>query len=125
MATNGPRIQKLPAPGPHLMWSTEIGNIHDRKYRHTFESQTFYWTRPAKAGSLRVKAEIPAGARLTFEVRSAAVKDGLRSQKWRPIEDGKLTVGPKDQCLQYRGMFHSDNGDRYPILDRVEIVMQD
>ena len=35
-----------------------------------------------------------------------------------------FVLRPEDRCLQYRAVFHSDNGDRYPVLDRVEIALR-
>ncbi|MBI1913835.1 MAG: VCBS repeat-containing protein [Planctomycetes bacterium] len=119
-----PRLQKLPAPGPHLMWSTEMGNLYDRKYRHTFESRVFHYQRPVQGGSLRSKAEAAAGATLTFEIRSAATRNALPAQKWRPVQDRTFPLVAQDRCLQYRAVFRSTNGDRYPILDRVEIELR-
>src|SRR5262249_24061370 len=119
-----PRLQKLPAPGPHLMWASEIGNIYDRKYRHTFESRVFDYERPPRAGRLRHKAETGTGATLTYEVRSAATRKELLTQKWRAVRDGTFALGAGDRCFQYRAVFRSDNGDRYPVLDRVEIELR-
>ena len=44
----------------------------------------------------------------------------------RPVRDPprEFALDPVDRCLQYRAVFVSDNGDRYPILDRVEIRVQ-
>src|SRR5205823_6608110 len=109
---------------PHLMWSSEIGNIYDRKYRHTFESRVFEYQQPAQGGRLRSRVEATGGATLTFEMRSAATRKELPTQKWRALQDGKFALVAEDRCLQYRAVFRSTNGDRYPILDRVEIELQ-
>ena len=100
------------------------GNIYDRKYRHTFESRVFDCQRPAAGGSLRSKAEVAEGATLTFDIRSAATRKELAKQKWRALQEGNFVLGAADRCLQYRAVFRSTNGDRYPILDRVEIELR-
>src|SRR5437867_819526 len=45
-------------------------------------------------------------------------------RKWEPIDDGRFALRSEDRCLQYRAIFHSDNGDRYPVLDRVAITLR-
>ena len=119
-----PRVQKLPTPGPHLMWSTDIGHIYDRKYRQTFTSRIFSWERPASGGSLQSKADLGPGRKLVFQVRAAPEKEALAKQKWEPIDEGRFALRSEDRCLQYRAIFHSDNGDRYPVLDRVAITLR-
>ncbi len=32
-----------------------------------------------------------------------------------------FAIRPSDRCTQYRATFISDNGDRYPVLDRVAV----
>ena len=39
--------------------------------------------------------------------------------------DGEVALLPGNRLLQYRATFTSDNGDRYPVLDRVEIRLAD
>ena len=63
-------------------------------------------------------------AALTFFVRAAPTEDGLNRQEWKKVEKGAFALGHDDRHLQYRAVFHSDNGDRYPILDRVEIGLR-
>jgi len=118
-----PRLQKLPTNGPHLMWATDLGNIYDRRYRQTFTSRVFSWQRPASAGTLQFKADLGPGKKLVFEARSAENQKSLSNGRWRSVTNGELPLNPKDRCLQYRAVFLSDNGDRYPALDRVEIAL--
>lgn len=116
-----PRLQKLPTNGPHLMWATDLGNIYDRRYRQRFTSRVFAWQRPMSAAKLAFKADLGPGKHLTFEVRAAESREALLKEPWRAVKDGAIRLAAKDRCLQYRAVFHSDNGDRYPALDRVEI----
>lgn len=39
------------------------------------------------------------------------------------MKGGQFSLGAGDACLQYKAAFISDNGDRYPVLDRVEIAL--
>ena len=58
---------------------------------------------------------------MSMEVRSAAVAEQLSGRPWRAVRGRKFALLPADRVLQYRATFSSDNGDRYPVLDRVEI----
>jgi hypothetical protein len=40
------------------------------------------------------------------------------------VDGGAFGLRLEDRCLQYRAVFRSDNGDRYPVLDRVEIALR-
>jgi hypothetical protein len=119
-----PTIQKLPTNGPHLMWAADVGHIYDRKYRQGFESRIFDWDAKASRGTLTSKAVIPAGARLEFAVRSAPTKAALAAAKWSPLTKDSFGVDAAHRFLQYRATLHSDNGDRYPVLDGVEISLK-
>lgn len=116
-----PRIVDLPTIGSHWMWDQDMGHIYNRRFEQTYESSPFTWARSADAGRLNVKADTPGGSTLLFDVRSSPTADGLRSQTWRKVERQEFPLQAGDRVLQYRATFKSDNGDRYPILDRVEI----
>lgn len=119
-----PTVQKLPTNGPHLIWAADVGHIYDRKFRHTFESRMFQWTEAARQGTLASKETAPAGSRLEFSVRSAASKADLAAAQWRPVVKGIFPVDIAHRAMQYCATLHSDNGDRYPVLDRVEISLK-
>lgn len=119
-----PKVQKLPTNGTHLMWALDMGHIYDRKFRQRFDSRIFEWKEGAKGGKLAFKSSLPEGTRLTGMVRSAATKDALGKQTWRPVAEGAFTLAAEDRCMQYQAVFHSDNGDRYPVLERVEIGLR-
>ena len=123
-----PRMTKLPTNGTHLMWALDIGHIATRKYEQTYDSSLFVWDTAKSRGGLRADAEVPDGAKLGWSVRSAASPEGLEEQSWRAVDwdlggaNFKLDSG--DRALQYRARFESDNGDRYPILQRVELQLE-
>ena len=119
-----PKIVELPTVGAHFLWRRDIGHIYDRKYRQTYDSSVFQWDHAVGSGQLRFKAELPKGTQLKFSVRSAASQPQLQRQPWRPARGShRFSTAPTDRCLQYRAVFQSDNGDRYPVLDRVSIEL--
>lgn len=118
-----PTIQKLPTNGPHLIWAEDVGHIYDRQNRQAFESRVFEWKSKATAGKLTAKAATPKGTRLEFAVRSATTRAAVFSQKWTPVAKASFPLESDHHFVQYRAVFHSDNGDRYPVLDTVEISL--
>ena len=70
-------------------------------------------------------AQARDGTQLTWTVRSAASATDVVQQPWRPVDVGAFVLPPGDRALQYRAMFRSDNGDRYPTLQRVEISLSE
>ncbi|MFV1968378.1 MAG: FG-GAP-like repeat-containing protein [Pirellulaceae bacterium] len=119
-----PRIERLPTTGTHWMYLQDMGHIYDRKWRQTYESSLFEWQQEVSSGKLDYKADVPAGTQLEFAVRSAQGEDLLDRQPWLPVSSGEFSLESGDRCLQYRAVFKSDNGDRYPILDRVRIDLR-
>ncbi|MBN1345861.1 MAG: VCBS repeat-containing protein [Phycisphaerae bacterium] len=117
----GPRVQYLPTHGAHWMWLQDMGHIYDRTFRQRYESSVFRCDGAARGGKLVYKAEVPDGARLSFKVRSAGDEKALANAAWRDVESGGFTLKAGDRCLQYRATFVSENGDRYPVLDRVGV----
>ena len=118
-------MTRLPTNGTHLMWALDIGNVMDRSYRETFESRALKWAGTAKRGRVRIEADVPRGGGMAIAVRSAATKQELGDRPWREVRGKKFALLPGDRVLQYRATFSSDNGDRYPVLDRVEIRFDD
>ncbi len=116
-----PRMTRLPTNGTHLMWAQDVGNVYDRSYRETFESRVLGWAGPARRGRMRIRAAVPRGGGLSMAVRSATAAEQLSGRPWRAVRSRKFALLPTDRVLQYRATFTSDNGDRYPVLDRVEI----
>jgi hypothetical protein len=119
-----PRIQELPTIGPHHMQRMDVGSTYNRSYRETYVSSAFGWEQPETRGSLSVKAETPGKTRLEFSVRYARSKQELAEQPWKElgaVRTASFDISPTARFMQYRAAFVSDNGDRYPALDRVQI----
>jgi len=119
-----PDVQYLPTIGSHYMWVHDMGHIYDRKYRQCYESSIFELGQSYKNGRLTYEAEIPKKAKLLFSVRSAAGKKTLAEKKWHAIPSGSFDLDANDRYVQYQATFLSDNGDRYPILDKVDIEFE-
>jgi len=124
-----PRFTELPTVGSHHMNRAEPGSIYDRSYRQAYLSRVFKWDGPSSQGRLVFQAETPGKSRLECAVRAAPSEAELSRQTWsqyhtegKPVFEFKLS--PADRCLQYRLVFVSDNGDRYPVLDRVEVRLE-
>lgn len=124
MRFENPTIQKLPTNGPHLIWAGDVGHIHHRQYRQAFESRVFTWKEQLASGTLKSKAVRPDGTQIVFSVRSAPRDESLTDHPWSPVKDATFATQPGDRQMQYRVELQSDNGDRYPVLERVEIVLQ-
>lgn len=114
-----PRIVHLPTQGPHYMWDEDMGHIYDRKFRHRYQSSVFAWNRSVQTGRLTYLADVPQGTNLAFSFRAAAREESLTTQPWRTFDPDTFSLDPSNRFLQYRATFTSDNGDRYPTLDRV------
>jgi hypothetical protein len=116
--------QKLPTVGPHYMYRNDVGSIYDRSYRKVYTSSVFTFNRACTPGSLDVQAETPGKTRMEVSWRSASTREGLATRPWQSHPGNKFTLAPSDRYLQYRAVFVSDNGDRYPVLKRVEVDLQ-
>ena len=115
---------KLPTVGPHYMYRNDVGAIYDRSYRKTYTSSVFTADHACQSGSIEATAESPGKSRLELSVRSAATAEGIQAAPWRPCPGGSFDLNPADRCVQYRAVFVSDNGDRYPVLKRVTVAVQ-
>ncbi len=118
-----PRIKKLPTHGAHWTWGTDMGHIYNRSFEQFYESSVFHWEKSFKYGKVNFVAEIPEGTKLEISVRSASSEDELNNKKWKIVSDKTFTLNKEDRYLQYKANFVSDNGDRYPLLDSVKIVL--
>jgi hypothetical protein len=117
------RERLLPTHGSHWMWGQDMGHIYDRKWRQTYESSLLRIDGTATGGRLLYAADMAAGTKLSLAIRSSPSEAELSQQPWREITDGAFSLANGDRHLQYRAVFHSDNGDRYPVLDRVTIQL--
>lgn len=116
-----PRVEKLLTYGPHWMGSQDMGHIAHRRWEQTYESSVFEWDRGATLGRLTSDADTPAGAGLSFEIRSAGGAKELVERPWRRLAGESFQLESADRVLQYRAAFHSPNGDSFAVLRRVEI----
>jgi hypothetical protein len=117
---------ELPTIGSHYMQRADVGNLYDRSYRETYTSSVFSWNRPCTLGRLKAIVQSPGKTRLEWAVRSADSKAELFLQPWNDLglqSERTFELSAAARFLQYRAVFVSDNGDRYPILDRVEIAL--
>lgn len=119
-----PTIQKLPTNGPHLIWAEDVGHIYHRQYRQAFQSRIFSWTGKATSGHLTSEASLPDGTRVVFFVRSAPENESLAQRAWSEVNNGSFATQPNHGQLQYRVEIHSENGDRFPVVDSVKIALQ-
>ena len=121
-----PEIQFLPNVGPHYIYRGDIGNLYDRSYYQTYTSSVFVFDQTFKNGSLEYTAQIPEKCQLEFYVRSSSDKGGLNRENWIPLPDktSKFDLQRQDRVIQYKAIFNSDNGDRYPELDKVSIELR-
>ena len=118
-----PTIQHLPTNGPHLMWATDVGHIYHRQYQHAFTSRVLAWEAPTVSGTIRAKATLPTGTRLELAVRTAESAGALGDQSWIPVHGGEFSIPVEHRRAQYRATLVSDNGDRYPVVSRIEVEL--
>lgn len=117
-----PRIEKVPTAGPHWSMNEDMGNIYTRSWKQYYESSVFQWNKKRIEGKIDCVAEIPNGTQLILEIRSSSAKAGLSGGKWIPTDNsGHFKLNPEDRFLQYKAVFVSDNGDRFPVVDKVTI----
>ena len=119
-----PRVERLPTHGTHWMWSQDMGHIYHRRWEQTYESSVFEWEDERTWGSVTYKADAPKGTGLAFEVRTAPAAEGLPAQAWRGVGEGGFSIPPQHRVLQYRAVLTSENGDRFPVVDRVRVSVQ-
>lgn len=119
-----PEVQTLPTHGPHWMWHGDMGHIAHRRWEQRYESSAFAFEESSEVGRFTFEADQPDGTTLSFVVRSAARTADLADQPWRDVSEGEFTLKPGDRVLQYAATFHSDNGDRYPVLHRVQVDLE-
>ena len=134
---NGPkgfdreRRTELPTLGPHFSQRVDPGNLYTRKLEEEYVSAPLNFPSGNRPGSLAWKGEEPHGAKLKFQVRTAARREGLEREKWRG-PDGPDSFyaqsgaaihggGNEDQWIEYRAVFTSPDAGAWPVLTGVEI----
>ncbi len=118
------RIETIPTHGPHWSHNEDMGHIYDRSWQQFYESSIFAWNKSRKQGNISFLASIPDGTQLVFETRASANRTGLLEKKWIQVDNsGNFEVATEDRFLQYKALLISDNGDRFPVIDNVEISL--
>ncbi len=117
-----PRVVRLPTHGTHWMWQQDMGRIDDRKWEQRYISSVHQLPGVSGGGTLSWQAAEGEGYRLEFHVRAAATSKALAHADWRAVDDvGAFKLDVTARYVQYRATFHSDNGDRFAVLERVEL----
>ena len=111
---------RLPTSGPHFMQRADLGNTYDRALRHTYTSSVFTWTESCTKARVTVDARVPGRSKLELSCRAGASPEALAAQPWAPLAGDTFPLRATDRHLQYRAVFVSDNGDRYPELERLQ-----
>jgi len=119
-----PRTVLLPTHGTHWMWVQDMGHIYHRRWEQSYESSVFAWNQTASSGRIDWVADVPEGTKLSWETRSAATRGALAIANWKAVKSNTIPLSKIDCLLQYRVRFISDNGDRYPVLDEVKVVLE-
>jgi hypothetical protein len=121
---DNPRVVKLPTRGPHWSHNEDMGHIYNRSWRQSYESSIINWNKDRTKGKLSFVADIPEGTQLTFEIRTATEKKVLGEENWTLLDDsGMFGLNSTKRFLQYRAVLISDNGDRFPVIDKVVIEL--
>jgi hypothetical protein len=121
-----PEVCRLPTLGAHTLWTQDPGHVYDRKNRQRYVSSVFSWERPMASCLLRFEGEVPVGTTLSLELRAASAPELLAGEPWQPWEeDDSIALLPEHRALQYRATFRSDNGDRYPVLEKVRVELKE
>jgi hypothetical protein len=121
------RIHTLPTIGPHYMQRVDVGHIYNRSYRQEYVSSVFSFHGPCRNGTLTWSGETKFKSRLEMSIRTAETELELVEREWRSLGSAlecRFNLVATDRCFQYRAVFVSANGDRYPVLDRVEIALR-
>jgi hypothetical protein len=119
-----PRVELVETRGPHWSHNEDMGHIYDRSWTQAFTSRTMSFQASRRSGRIRWQAETPGGCKLKWLIRSSKDVVGIDAAEWREVgPSGTFDLSDTDRCLQYRAVLVSDNGDRYPVIDRVSISL--
>jgi hypothetical protein len=120
-----PVITEIFTKGPHWSQNEDMGHIYNRSWTQSYESSVFLWNNNRKSGVLNFIGLVKNGSKLEFEIRSAKDSTELYKSQWLKINDsGQFKLKDEDRVLQYKAVFISENGDCYPILDKVNIKLK-
>ena len=107
------------------------GNLYTRKLEEEFISRPESCSLESGSYELDWKGEEPHGAKLKFQIRSAASRENLPLAKWLgPKGEGSFyelsgseinDLQKSDRLIQYRALFTSPDGGVWPVLREVTI----
>jgi hypothetical protein len=119
-----PEIETIPTMGAHWSQNIDLGNIYDRSWKQTYESTVLQWRQIRENGNIEYVADVFDGTKIKFKVRLAATEKELADTEWIDVDvSGKFKLKASDRAMQYKAVMISENGDRYPILDRVSVSL--
>ena len=118
-----PKVQYLPAVGPHYGWVQDLGNIYHRRNEENFTSRIFTWKESRHSGRFTIDATTPFGSHVGLSVCSAGDETALTKAPWRKVSGDSFELNVGDRALQYRLDLLSANGDAYPVVRRVEVSL--
>ena len=117
-------MEEIPTHGPHWSHNEDMGHIYDRSWQQFYESSVFEWNKKRTKGNVNIIANIPEKTLLVLEIRAASDRKELFRTNWIQIDDsGNFGVASENRFLQYRAVLISDNGDRFPVIDKVLISL--
>jgi hypothetical protein len=133
---NGPqgfdwkRRTEVPGYGPHFSQMVDAGNLYTRKLEEAYVSAPVALPVGKSVSALTWRSTEEHGARLDFEVRGAATREGLTTALWIACErtDGtkcspKLSAGHR--WVQYRAVFRSPDAGAWPVLREVAVLTRE
>ena len=106
------------------MYMYDMGHIKHRGYKHNYDSEIFTLNESYKSLGIVVSSETPAKAGLQVQCRSASSRESLRDVPWRRVTEIWTKLNQSDRYLQYRLTFRSKNGDIYPQVDSVKLLLK-
>jgi hypothetical protein len=122
----------VPTVGPHNDAGVDLGNIWDRTFKFDYLSSPFELDGKQPIQLDWVALE-PSKSKIRFQLRVAMTREDLAGARWLG-ENGEgstyensgtpLTL-PEGRWLQYRAILDTENGGYSPILEAVEIALQD
>jgi hypothetical protein len=128
------RRTSLPTFGPHFSQMTDPGNLYSRKLEEEYFSAPLAIPAGKKAHRLFWHGTEPHGAKLRFQVRSAATREGLTQAIWMGSQgERSFYDAPGSELksasaghvwLQYRAVFTSPDGGEWPTLSKVEMALR-
>jgi hypothetical protein len=122
---NDPRRQTLPIRGgSHWLYMQDMGRQNDRKWVQQYESSVHELAGAKRSARLEYTASVPKGATLEFALRKAPTREALEKAEWQAIRGRSFALGAQHKYIQYKAIFTSPQGDRFPVLDSVRVTFK-